>query len=96
MRQVREFLLSKAPAGEIRDEMQALFDNVKRWPKAGEEENPKSTEGLNVGLIVSERIVNLPPELAPDLHQALQDDLAWALENEVCCSGCPCEGKHRR
>eukprot|EP00897_Mesotaenium_endlicherianum_P009634 jgi/Mesen1/869/ME000114S10947 len=36
-----------------------------------------------VGLIVSERVVNLPVELTPPLHQALFDEILWATEDEA-------------
>jgi len=35
------------------------------------------------GLIISRRMVNLPPQLALPLHQALVDDMEWAKENEI-------------
>jgi len=34
-------------------------------------------EGKNVGLLVSERLVNMPPDVVPDLHSQLPDDLAF-------------------
>ena len=34
------------------------------------------------GLLLSERLVNCPPQLAPPLNQALFDELAWAEEDE--------------
>lgn len=34
------------------------------------------------GLLVSERLVNMPGELLAPLHTALADDLAWAVQNE--------------
>ena len=34
------------------------------------------------GLLLSERLVNCPPQLAPPLNQALFDELAWAKEDE--------------
>lgn len=38
-----------------------------------------------VGLLVSERMINCPVQAVPMLHQALVEDIAWAVENEVCC-----------
>lgn len=40
-----------------------------------------------VGLLVSERLVNIPIELAPPLYQGLFDEVLWATEDEVNC-GC--------
>ena len=37
----------------------------------------------DVGLLVSQRVVNLPPQLLPPLHDALFDEVSWATEDEV-------------
>lgn len=36
----------------------------------------------HAGLLLSERLVNAPPQLAPPLNQALFDELEWAQEDE--------------
>lgn len=36
-----------------------------------------------VGLLVSQRVVNLPPQLFPPLYDALFDEVSWATEDEV-------------
>lgn len=36
-----------------------------------------------VGLLVSQRVVNLPPELIIPLYDALFDEVSWATEDEV-------------
>ncbi|KAL0541883.1 hypothetical protein IC582_021962 [Cucumis melo] len=36
----------------------------------------------SVGLIVSQRLVNLPPQLLPPLYDALFDEISWATEDE--------------
>lgn len=36
-----------------------------------------------VGLLVSQRVVNLPPQLLPHLYDALFDEVSWAIEDEV-------------
>ena len=36
----------------------------------------------HAGLLVSERLVNAPPQLAPPLNQALFDEIEWAQEDE--------------
>lgn len=38
----------------------------------------------DVGLLVSQRVVNLPPQLLPPLYDALFDEVEWATEDEVC------------
>ncbi|KAJ4968155.1 hypothetical protein NE237_014856 [Protea cynaroides] len=39
-------------------------------------------EASNVGLLVSQRVVNLPPQLLPPLYDALFDEVSWAIEDE--------------
>ncbi|KAL8549651.1 hypothetical protein ACS0TY_008483 [Phlomoides rotata] len=36
----------------------------------------------DVGLVVSQRVVNLPPQLLPPLYDALFDEVNWATEDE--------------
>ncbi|EFJ11088.1 hypothetical protein SELMODRAFT_426584 [Selaginella moellendorffii] len=36
----------------------------------------------NVGLLVSQRLMNVPLELCPPLHDAIFDEIAWATEDE--------------
>lgn len=35
-----------------------------------------------LGIVISERVMNLPPELSPWLQQALLDEVEWATEDE--------------
>eukprot|EP00455_Lapot_gusevi_P018379 TRINITY_DN20028_c0_g1_i4.p1 TRINITY_DN20028_c0_g1~~TRINITY_DN20028_c0_g1_i4.p1 ORF type:complete len:235 (+),score=46.74 TRINITY_DN20028_c0_g1_i4:78-707(+) len=35
-----------------------------------------------LGLILHDRLINMPIELVPMLHQALVDDIDWAVQNE--------------
>jgi len=35
----------------------------------------------SLGLLLNERIYNMPPELAPSLHESVLKDVAWAMEN---------------
>ena len=39
-------------------------------------------DASGTGLLVSERLMNCPPQLAPPLQQALFDEVAWATEDE--------------
>ena len=39
-------------------------------------------DASGTGLLVSERLINCPPQLAPPLQQALFDEVAWATEDE--------------
>ncbi|KAK1858574.1 hypothetical protein I4F81_001175 [Pyropia yezoensis] len=38
--------------------------------------------GTKLGVVLCERVVNLPPALVPWLHTALWDELGWAVEDE--------------
>ncbi len=40
-----------------------------------------SSKGL--GLILNERMINIPPELAPPLHKMLYEEMENAVEEEV-------------
>lgn len=40
-------------------------------------------QAKDVGLLVSQRVVNLPPQLLPPLYDALFDEVSWATEDEV-------------
>mmetsp|Transcript_37406 Transcript_37406/g.105582 ORF Transcript_37406/g.105582 Transcript_37406/m.105582 type:complete len:313 (-) Transcript_37406:158-1096(-) len=42
----------------------------------------KAWDSDGTGLIVSERLVNVPPQIAPPLIQALFDEIEWATEDE--------------
>lgn len=42
----------------------------------------KVLESKNVGLIVSERLVNMPFEIAPNLHQQLPEDLDFTMQQD--------------
>ncbi|DBA84963.1 TPA: hypothetical protein ACH3X2_005704 [Trebouxia sp. C0005] len=39
-------------------------------------------DDAHTGLLLSERLVNCPPQLAPPLNQALFDEITWAQEDE--------------
>eukprot|EP00882_Tetradesmus_deserticola_P020570 GHRQ01022224.1.p1 GENE.GHRQ01022224.1~~GHRQ01022224.1.p1 ORF type:complete len:254 (+),score=93.39 GHRQ01022224.1:84-845(+) len=42
----------------------------------------KAWDAAGTGLIINERLVNCPPQLAPPLVQALFDEVGWAAEDE--------------
>ena len=42
----------------------------------------KAWDAAHTGLLLSERLVNCPPQLAPPLNQALFDEVTWAQEDE--------------
>ena len=65
--ELKGFLLKVGPEKDVKDSLRLLL---------GE-------EAYNVGLLVSQRMVNLPPQLLPPLYDALFDKVSWATEDEV-------------
>lgn len=64
---LKDFLLSKACQEKgVSDKLRLLLGEQAR----------------NVGLLVSQRVVNLPPQLLPHLYNALFDEVSWATEDE--------------
>jgi len=49
----------------------------------GELEGLLEDKAEHVGLVVSPRVMNLPPQLLPHLYNALFDEIIWATEDEV-------------
>lgn len=66
VRSIHQFLQTKCSVESDVAEIEALF-----------EKHP-----YKVGLLVSERIINLPEELAPPLYCGLLDEILWATEDE--------------
>ncbi|MED6159395.1 hypothetical protein PIB30_041962 [Stylosanthes scabra] len=67
---VKEFLLSKAHQEKgIADKLRLLLEEQAR----------------DIGILVSQRVLNLPPQLLPHLYEALFDEVSWATEDEVRC-----------
>ena len=64
---LKKYLLQRCPEAQ-QPILQAAFD------QAGSKQ---------LGLLLNERMVNTPYQLAPVLHSALVQDLDWAVENEV-------------
>ncbi|KAJ0677795.1 putative BCP1 family protein [Helianthus annuus] len=66
MMEVKEYLLKVCQDKEIKDELRTYF---------GE-------QAEHVGLVISQRVVNLPPQLLPPLYDGLFDEISWAIEDE--------------
>uniref|UniRef100_A0A061R7N2 Protein BCCIP homolog n=1 Tax=Tetraselmis sp. GSL018 TaxID=582737 RepID=A0A061R7N2_9CHLO len=64
--------------------LQQLFEYLKQ--KASEhglaDQYAKAWEAKGTALLVTERLINAPPELGPPLMQALFDEISWATEDE--------------
>lgn len=65
--ELKEYLLKVCPDKDIKNDLKQLLEE----------------QASSVGLIVSQRIVNLPPQLLPPLYDALFDEISWAIEDEV-------------
>ncbi|CAM9567119.1 unnamed protein product [Ascophyllum nodosum] len=63
-----KYLLKKAAKAGRSVEMEAVLGEA-------------ATE--KVGLLVSERMINCPIQAVPKLHEALVEDIAWAVQNEI-------------
>ncbi|CAM9425659.1 unnamed protein product [Chrysoparadoxa australica] len=71
------FLL-KSAGDQCRPALEKLLGKGEKQEGADDgEARPK------VGLLLREQMVNLPLQIMPKLHEALQEDIAWALENEI-------------
>eukprot|EP01121_Diplochlamys_sp_Union-15-3_P005920 TRINITY_DN1627_c0_g1_i2.p1 TRINITY_DN1627_c0_g1~~TRINITY_DN1627_c0_g1_i2.p1 ORF type:complete len:272 (+),score=52.45 TRINITY_DN1627_c0_g1_i2:79-894(+) len=65
IQQIKAFIRSKVAKGT--PEQIKLWGNILEEPR--------------VGLIVNERMLNVPPQLAPHLHKCLYEEVDWALED---------------
>ncbi|KAI5673923.1 hypothetical protein M9H77_14287 [Catharanthus roseus] len=64
--ELKEYLLKVCPKEDVSSNLRSLLE-----------------ESANeVGLLVSQRVVNLPPQLLPHLYDALFDEVSWATEDE--------------
>ncbi|KAK8560733.1 hypothetical protein V6N13_026169 [Hibiscus sabdariffa] len=64
--ELKEFLLNICPEKDKTGKLRSLLGD----------------KAQDVGLLVSQRVVNLPPELLPHLYDALFDEISWATEDE--------------
>uniref|UniRef100_A0A7N0T6Y7 Protein BCCIP homolog n=1 Tax=Kalanchoe fedtschenkoi TaxID=63787 RepID=A0A7N0T6Y7_KALFE len=64
--EVKHYLLDICPKPDIREKLKGLFNQLAH----------------GVGLLVSQRVVNLPPQLLPPLYDGLFDEISWATEDE--------------
>ncbi|KAF4324068.1 hypothetical protein BBO99_00002313 [Phytophthora kernoviae] len=76
-------VVGQVTAGTMETSVQQILQYVtKKCPNA---ELPRLQQILNtknVGLVLNERMVNLPYQLVPAVHSALHEDIEWAIENE--------------
>lgn len=65
--EVKEFLLKVSQEKDVIDDLRSLLGK----------------EAQSVGLLVSQRVTNLPPQLLPPLYDGLFKEVSWATEDEV-------------
>lgn len=41
----------------------------------------KDTSKNNIGLILSERLINMPVQIVPPMYKMLQEEIQWAIED---------------
>ncbi|KAL2233302.1 UNVERIFIED_CONTAM: Protein BCCIP [Sesamum indicum] len=64
---------------ELKDYLLKVCEDMDVIPKL---RNLVGEHAKDVGLVVSQRVVNLPPQLLPPLYDALFDEIEWATEDE--------------
>ncbi|KAK9666307.1 hypothetical protein RND81_14G176100 [Saponaria officinalis] len=64
--EIKDYLLKVCPEDGPTGNLKALLED----------------QAEHVGLIVSQRVTNLPPQLLPHLYDALFDEISWATEDE--------------
>ncbi|VVB07570.1 unnamed protein product [Arabis nemorensis] len=65
-RELKEFLLKVCSEKNIASDLKMVLEK----------------EAQDVGLLVSQRVMNLPPQLLPPLYDGLFDEVFWATEDE--------------
>ncbi|CDY23438.1 BnaC04g49660D [Brassica napus] len=65
-RELKEFLLQVCSEKSVAKDLEAMLE--------------KKAQG--VGVLVSQRVMNLPPQLLPPLYDGLFDEVSWATEDE--------------
>ncbi|XP_058214908.1 protein BCCIP homolog [Rhododendron vialii] len=66
MKELKEYLLKVCKEEDVLNNLRSFL----------------GAQAQNVGLLVSQRVVNLPPQLLPPLYDALFDEVSWATEDE--------------
>ncbi|XP_038726079.1 protein BCCIP homolog isoform X2 [Tripterygium wilfordii] len=66
IKELKEFLLKACKQKDVMKSLRSLLEE----------------QAQSVGLLVSQRVVNLPPQLLPPLYDALFDEISWAIEDE--------------
>ncbi|KZT42870.1 hypothetical protein SISSUDRAFT_956255, partial [Sistotremastrum suecicum HHB10207 ss-3] len=69
IRALAQYFLDKSKSnGDLHKELSTLFD--------------RGVEPPNVGLVLTERLINMPVEIVPPMYRMLADEIQWALEED--------------
>ncbi|KAI5480669.1 protein bcp1 [Pseudohyphozyma bogoriensis] len=44
--------------------------------------HPSSSTSSDIGIVLSERLVNMPPQVVPPMYRMLEEELKWAIEDK--------------
>ncbi|KAI3407183.1 uncharacterized protein J3R85_021234 [Psidium guajava] len=64
--ELKEYLLKVCPENDVTSDLRALLNE----------------QAQHTGLLVSQHVMNFPPQLLPPLYDALFDEVSWATEDE--------------
>jgi protein BCP1 len=45
----------------------------------------KDTSNYHIGLLLSERLINMPVQIVPPMYKMLQEEIQWAIEDVNIC-----------
>lgn len=66
IKQIKSYFLSHCGGEANQKKLKALFDDTSK----------------PLGLVLQDRVINMPQQLVPPLHQALMDDIEWAVKDD--------------
>ena len=80
--QLEAYLASCAPTPSDAERVRAAFSAGENDGEEEEKEGKGKGKGGHTGVVVSERLLNVPPAVAQPLLEALFDESSWATEDE--------------
>lgn len=76
--QLTKYLLTKIPTSSpLHSRLSTLLSNPAKDPKDSTASNPK-----HVGLVLNERLVNMPVQVVPPMFRMLEEELQWAIDDK--------------
>src|SRR5690242_2969611 len=77
------FILTVQDTEYIKEIKKHLLAKVNDPMKRNDLKKILEDETKSLGLIINERMINVPPEVAPPMHKALFEEIQGAFEDEV-------------